>query len=220
MSTRTARVERAAQPAPLTGEVEGTAWAAAEPMAIDRYPWFAAGQRQATTARLLYDDRALSVQFLCEDRHISCQATELNGPVWLDSCVELFAAPRPDGLGYFNLEINACGAFLMGFGAGRHGRKLITPELAGRVEVVSSLPAGPKDDSPADAGWWAAARLPLDLLAEFTGLDVQAGPGHIWRANLYRCGGQTDPQYACWNPIAAEQPDYHRPECFGELHFA
>jgi len=43
--------------------------------------------------------------------------------------------------------------------------------------------------------------------------------GTVWRANFYRCGGKTDTQYACWNPIGCEKPDFHRPEFFGDLTF-
>jgi len=29
----------------------------------------------------------------------------------------------------------------------------------------------------------------------------------------------SNPHYVTWNPVGTEQPDYHRPEYFGELKF-
>ena len=75
------------------------------------------------------------------------------------------------------------------------------------------------NESPADRAWSVRATVPFDALSRFTRRDVRPRPGAVWTANLYRCGGQTDPQYATWNPVVADQPDYHRPECFGLLRF-
>jgi len=214
------RINKTTHEVSVDGRMAETAWAKAETLSIERYPWYDAGRKQPTTVRLLYDDRALYLQFQCDDIHSSAKATELNGPVYLDSCVEMFAAPGPDAAGYFNLEANCCGTFHMGFGAGRSGRKLISAELARGVTVVGSEPSPTKQESPQDEHWWLAAKLSFDVLSEFTGLEIQPHAGDIWRANFYRCGGKTDDQYACWNPISVAKPDFHRPECFGELHFA
>ena len=169
---------------------------------------------------MLYRDEHLYVQFQCDDVHSYSEATELNGPVYRDSCVEMFAAPDPDShAGYFNFEANCCGTFHLGFGHGRGDRKLIPPEPASRITVASSVPTSTKDESPDDDRWWLAVRLSFEALSELTGLDVHPKCGDVWRANFYRCGGKTDDQYACWNRIAAPAPDFHRPECFGRLRF-
>lgn len=201
---------------PLCGAVAGTPWQAARRAAIDRYPWYTGGDKQATWVRVLYDARNLYVQFRCRDRHISAVETRLNGDVYLDSCVELFAGPDAE---YFNLEINCCGVMHLGWGAGRHGRRLIGPALARRVGIAASVASDTKAESCADRGWWVAARLPFAVLSQFAGRPVRARPGSLWRANFYRCGGQTDPQYACWNRIDWPQPDFHRPEFFARLRF-
>jgi hypothetical protein len=200
-------IRRAAGPAP---------WRSADVAPIDQFPWHKGGVRQAADARVLYDGRAIYLQFICEDRHISAGVTETNGPVSLDSCVEFFASIqpqlRPD---YFNIEVNCCGTRLMKWGKERHGRKLIDPEMARRIEVVTSVPGPTKDDSPSDNGWWAAIAIPWDLLSEFTGVNVHPQSGTRWRTNFYRCGGKTDPQYACWNLTE----DFHGPQFFGDAVF-
>ncbi|HAU38385.1 MAG TPA: hypothetical protein DCX07_11820 [Phycisphaerales bacterium] len=219
MTKRTYTIARAPQPPALTGRVEGTPWALAEVARIDAFPWHSAGSRQATQARILYDESALHVQFLCEDRHVFSRVTDLNGPVCQDSCAELFFQPDPAG-GYFNFEVNCCGVFHLGYGKERAGRKLISSALAAEISVAASEPPPTRAERPDDAGWWAAARLPFAVLGEFAGRTVRARAGDVWRGNLYRCGGKTDPQYACWQAIDLPRPDFHCPDRFGEFRLA
>ena len=216
-------VTRVDQEVPLVGDPKAAPWTKAKTLKIDQFPWYTSGEKQATAARLLYDDQAVYAQFICQDKHISAVTTKLNGPVWEDSCVEFFGTINPEkGPDYFNLEMNCCGTFLVGFNQGRNKGVRISPELASRVKVVAALPGPTKAESPADNGWWIAARLPFDVIAELSGQPVKVTSGTTWRANFYRCGGKTDVQFGCWSPIdTAKHPvaDFHRPEYFGELVF-
>lgn len=207
-------------PAPLCGQVDGTCWSQSAEIAIDQYPWYTDGHKQGTVARVMYDKSAIYFQFICEDRHIFSQVQELNGLVCRDSCVEFFASiDLANGPDYFNFEVNCCGVFHMGFGPGRQGRKPISPELARRIQVVTSMPGPIKPESPDDRQWWLAVAIPFDVLSEFTGKTINPKPGDIWRGNFYRCGGKTDDQYAAWSPINTPNPDFHSPEFFGKLSF-
>jgi len=195
-------------------------WSAAERLSIDEYPWYEQGQRQGTSVALLYDAEAVHALFVCEDRHIHAVETRPNGNVYLDSCVELFAnvAPERDA-GYFNFEANCCGTFHLGFGPGRQDRRLASPEVLDQIRVAASIPTPTKEEASTDDGWWLAVAMPFSAISRLAGFDVAPGPGTVWRANLYRCGGKTDPQYACWSRIDWPKPDYHRPEFFGILNF-
>ena len=104
--------------------------------------------------------------------------------------------------------------------AGGRRRKPITSDQAAGIRIATSVPGPTKRESADDDGWWVVAVLPFDLLSEFTGRTVRPTAGDLWLANLYRCGGKTDPQYACWNPIDLPHPDFHCLKFFGELHFA
>jgi cellulose/xylan binding protein with CBM9 domain len=206
---------------PLCGDVCDTPWETASAVRIDRYPWYRKGLTQSTTVRLLYSSQAMFVQFRCRDRHSFAEVTALNGPVCEDSCVEFFSTLDPDRApDYFNLEVNCCGVLHVGFGAGRHGRCLIHPTDAAGIRVATSLPGTTKAESAADRSWWVALEIPFRVIEALSGQFVRPRPGRIWRGNFYRCGGRTDAQYACWNPVESPTPDYHRPECFGQLHFA
>ncbi len=208
------RASRAVRPA-----CDDPAWERAERLSIDEYPWYADGLKQETAAAVLYDDEAIYILFVCEDKHISAVETRPNGDVYLDSCVEFFVTVDPEGGGYFNFEANCCGTVHMSFGAGREGRRLAPPKVLNAVSVESSIPTPTKNESPTDDGWWLAAAIPFSAISEMVGGDVAPKSGDIWRANFYRCGGKTDPQYAAWNPIDCPKPDFHRPEFFGILTF-
>jgi hypothetical protein len=108
---------------------------------------------------------------------------------------------------------------LMGFGPQREHRKPISPELAGRIRIRSSLPGPTKAESPDDRQWWIAVSLPFSVIGDLSGKDVRPSGGIGWRANFYRCGGKSDPQHACWSPIDWPGPDFHRPEFFSPIVF-
>ena len=208
---------------PLSGEVAGTPWSDAESLNIDNYPWFKSGEKKATKVRLLYDDQAIYIQFLCEDNHIYAAHTEINSSVCADSCVEFFAIPQPDGDNrYFNLEINCCGTFLLGWGKNIQEicAGFVDPELSTKYLKIAASVEGPKkEESPQDNGWWVTATIPFELISDLSGRKIQPINGTSWLANFYRCGGKTNQQYACWNWIDYPLPDYHRPEFFGEIVF-
>lgn len=203
----------------LSGQVSDTAWQHANVAEVDTYPWYESGLKQATHARVLYNDRSLYLQFQCEDIHISADVRELNGLVCRDSCVEFFATPGPDVGGFFNFEANCCGMFHLGFGPDRYHRRLVSEDLAGRIRIVTSIPGDTKSDDSGDRSWWLSAEIPHSMLSEFIGCDINPIAGDEWRVNFYRCGG-TDGQYACWNNIDTPKPDFHTPECFGAMTFA
>ncbi len=55
---------------------------------------------------------------------------------------------------------------------------------------------------------------------QFTIYGRDISPGHRAAANFYKCGDETAvPHYGAWSPIDTPQPDFHRPEFFGEVVF-
>jgi hypothetical protein len=216
--TRSYLIRHADRPVRLAAD--DPCWEHADRLEIDQFPWYDSGLKQHTDVALLYDDDALYALFICADRHIQAVETRPNGNVYLDSCVEMFAQPAPDwDSGYFNFEANCCGAVHLGWGAERTDRRLAPPSVHNSICVVTSIPADQKLEAPDDDGWWLAASLPFAAIGELAGFRIAPECGAVWRANFYRCGGETDPQFACWNCIETDRPDYHRPEHFGRLRF-
>lgn len=213
-------ISRVDGPVPLSDGVEGTPWAAGSAVGIDEFPWHTTGSTQSTVVRPLYDDETLYLQYLVEDAHSSAETTDLNGPVWEDSCVEMFAMiepqRRPD---YINLEVNCVGTFRLGFGPDRHDRELIAKDRAEAIKVETSVTSSTKEESPDDRGWWVVVALPFETLSAFTGTPVSPSEGTVWRGNFHRLGGKTNPQFAVWNPVETTEPDFHRPSEFGQFVF-
>lgn len=209
---------------PLQGKVTGTPWQDANRFDITEFSWHEGGPKPSTKGWMLYTDEALYLRFDVEDRNITAEVTELNGPTFADSSVEFFADPDPPSK-YFNFEANCCGQFKLAWQepnwmARDVGRKLIPYTLSERITIRTSVPGPTKSASPGDEGWWLAAEIPFDVLREFTELDLRPTTGVEWRGNFYRSGVATDSQKATWNPIKKSEPDYHSPEYFGCLRFA
>ena len=88
-------------------------WQAAETLEITHFSWEDSGHRPRTQARVLYDERALSIIFCVEDRYVRAVAERFQDSVCTDSCVEFFVAPLPDSQAYFNFEVNCGGTMLL-----------------------------------------------------------------------------------------------------------
>lgn len=219
------RIESTDETVPFRGNPTEGPWTKANSIRIDDHPWYgeAPAERNVpieATAQLLYDEQALYIQYEVIDGHQQATTTELNGRVWTDSCVELFANPVPDRRHYFNFEANCTGHFRLGFGPGREDRRLVPPELADAVRVETSVSGPRKEPEPGtDKRWWLAAALPFDALRAFTGLDFDHSSGAVWRGNLQCCREDSAPSYAVWSSIDGPSPDFHRPDQFGRLVF-
>src|SRR5690606_17920313 len=114
-----------------------------------------------TVAKLLWDDTHLYLAFICEDAHIWAVHEERDSRVWLDDTVELFTAPDPDRPhAYFNIEMNAIGAFLDQFhpeGPGRRSDEWDGEAIQIRTTIVGTL----NDDDDRDEYWILEAAIPF-----------------------------------------------------------
>ena len=105
-----------------------------------------------------------------------------------------------------NIEVNAAGAALIGIGAGRDDR----------VRLTACPPGMDIRASRHDGGWWAVAyTVPFAWLEALYGRPVDRRAA--FRGNFYCCDETIHPHFGSWSPIEAPKPDFHRPECFGEL---
>lgn len=135
------------------------------------------------------------------------------GRAWEDSCVEFFFAPRPDGF-YYNLECTCIGRILLCRGTGRDGREPLPEALLQGIRRRSSLGTEPFGLRTGPTDW----ELELDIPAATFGLDTFVGLQA--RGNLYKCGDLLPvPHFLSWAPIDTPNPDFHRPEFFGDLMF-
>lgn len=156
---------------------------------------------------------SLVVDFRVSGLDLRAANKEDNGSQWEDSCVEFFVAD-PDGSVYYNFEVNALGKVLACSGASRQNRthrpveEMKTITRFATVQYVDGVREGLQD-------WRVGIIIPFGLI----GIDPENLPPSI-RANFYKCGDRTaHPHFVSWNPIHTPQPDFHRPDFFGELRF-
>ena len=150
--------------------------------------------------------KALYIRMECRETEPTVRCREEDGPVWKDSCMEVFLASDRQGR-YMTLECNSAGALLCCAGEGRHNRLRL---------AESGLPR-PVLRSRVNKAWWEVC---LEIPAETPkGLwNLKLVPGGVLYANFYKCGDDTpQPHFISWSPIDLPKPDFHAPQFFGVL---
>jgi len=193
-------------------------WQTITALDISNYPWYQAGNKQSTQVKLCANDKTLFIKMIAQDKYSFAKQTQLNNKlICEDSCIEFFFSPSGIlGSSYINVEVNCCGTMHIAYGAARENRQFINLEAASLIQRTSSIASPVKFESPQDNEWTVEISLPFAAIEQVTGEPVNK---EKWFANFYRCGGRIEPQYAVWHNVTAPEPDYHRPECFGELLF-
>jgi len=174
-----------------------------------------------TRFRLLHNDRNIYGIFQVRDRYVRVIETEFQAGVCKDSCVEFFFQPHR-GSGYFNLEMNAGGAFLIYYVRDHRRREdgfadfsKLLPEEGAQIKVVTNMPRVIEPEITTPTTWVAQFALPAEVLEKYTG-KLDNLKAVTWKANFYKCGDHTShPHWIAWNPIT--QTNYHLPECFGKI---
>ncbi len=175
----------------------------------------------AVEMKMRYDKDNIYVIFKVEDTYVRAIAKETNGKVWEDSCVEFFFTPGPSTeSGYFNLETNCIGTFLMEY----HNQIANDDGFVSKndnqgIEIKSSLAPEYDNEHAGPLTWYLEYKLPHSILLNYLPYE-QPGPGVKWRANFYKCGDKTShPHWLTWAPVDFPQPKFHLPEFFGWLEF-
>ena len=205
----------------LDGEWDSTIWAKAETAAIDWFHPKSSDHHPETHTRALYSAEGLHLIFRVKDKYVRSVTTEYCGPVWKDACVEFFVKPRAEK-GYFNLEMNCGGTFLLGYADespdGKKKSERVSEDLASHIEIYHSMP-DKVDPEITDATEWR-----VEYFVPFTVFEKHVGPlgnvaGQTWRGNFYKCAeNNSHPHWAAWSPVG-ELLNFHQPDKFGEIMF-
>lgn len=187
-------------------------WEKLPALEIGCYPW-GGDYRPRAQAKICYvTGQGFAVQLCCWEPEAQRRAvvTENDQLVCVDSCLECFLnfAPQNPEIGYLNLEVNPRGTQWCQYGIDRHCRTFLREQGLPYPEVT------PFSDSSC---WGYTAFIPLSTVREIYKKDAFQ-PGDLLRGNFYKCGDLTaQPHYGCWSHIQWPEPDFHRPEFFGEL---
>ncbi|TPE43928.1 carbohydrate-binding family 9-like protein [Pontibacter mangrovi] len=178
-------------------------------------PWSGDTDRPEVEFILAHNGSCLFLKYSVHENAVLARYRNLNDPVYKDSCVELFLSFGNDKA-YYNLETNCLGTSLLAYGTGREGRKFIAPEALAQIKHSASLKINRKGKN--SRHWQLTQVVPL---AVFTEHRLEHLSGLHGRANLYKCGDDLpEPHFLTWSPVQAPAPDFHRPECFGQVAFA
>ncbi|HLP71568.1 MAG TPA: carbohydrate-binding family 9-like protein [Bacteroidales bacterium] len=165
---------------------------------------------------IAYSDNEIFIKYFVTEEYFKAEKTESNQNVYEDSCVEFFVSPENDGI-YYNFEFNALGTCLMGSGHSRADTTRVDPAIISRIRRLPQPGIRPTTETKGKFSWTLTVAIPFDAFFhhKVTGLK-----GKTLRANFYKCGDMlTVPHFVTWNAVVTENPDYHRPEFFGEVKF-
>lgn len=164
--------------------------------------------------RMVWCPDGLILHYRVNEQSVRAVYGEDNGQVWTDSCMECFIR-NTDSDTYYNIECNCVGTLLIGLRGEDVGRCHMAPETMALVKRWASLGREPFGNRAEHTAWELALVIPSSV---FAGYPLRLEQGGKLRANFYKCGDDLPvPHYVSWNPIVAEKPNFHRPDCFGEL---
>jgi hypothetical protein len=158
--------------------------------------------------------QSLFIHFIVNEKNIRALYSTDQEPVWEDSCVEFFCK-LPEQEHYYNFEFNCIGTCLA---TKRKGRDLdihpLSEQKMKSIKRYASMGSEPFNEKTGHFEWELTVEIPFEIM--------EIPPGNLpesLRANFYKCGdGTSVPHYLSWSQIKADQPDFHRPEFFGELY--
>lgn len=165
--------------------------------------------------RIGHIGKEIWLKYYVSENHLRAKETRTNGEVYKDSCVEFFISH--DKVNYYNFEFSCIGTIHLAWGAGRHNRKFVDPQVVEKIAIKSTLGNEPFDAKSGDYNWEMMIRIPVECFAYS---ELNSFQNLKAAANFYKCGEETAvTHYVTWNPVGTENPDYHRPEFFGKIQF-
>ena len=177
-------------------------------------------EREHTTVRLWYDDKALYLGWTCRDADIQATFTNRDSRFWEEEVLEFFVTPKALDR-YFEIQWNPLGGVFdaiiendldeKGVSKAFHGDWSYTAEgMTSAVRVKGTV----NDSSDKDEFWQVEVRLPFADLGQ-----PSPKAGDVWRANFYRFNRTKGlaVEELSWSP--ALLPGFHQPTRFGFLEF-
>ena len=181
------------------------------PIAIT--PWPTYGYKPDVCFAIAYSNDSFFLKYYVKEKTIKATYTRPNEPVYQDSCVEFFLGFGNE-LGYYNFEFNCIGTCLLGFGRGRENPELLPEALIQKIKSQARV-TREDDHGHGNVSWELTLMIPLEVFCHHSFTSLKGQQCH---ANFYKCGDELpEPHFLTWNNIESTDPDFHRPEFFGEI---
>ena len=186
-------------------------------IAVDKANWEAFPYAPEVSLKMAHDSEKLYLKFYVTEAHILAQHSKPNTATHRDSCVEFFIDPDQSG-SYYNFEFNCIGATHLAYGSDRYKRKFIDPQkIKNELFTESSLGTQTFKEKSGYFKWEMVIAIPSSIFVHHPNLTFNNLHS---KANFFKCGDDTtNPHYLSWNPINTPNPDFHRPEFFGNIVF-
>lgn len=167
-----------------------------------------------TTFAIARTDDTLFIKFMVKGNMLKAVYSNDLDPVFKDSCVEFFCQ-LPEHEEYMNFEFNCIGTCTASTRLSRtEGVKHRTLEELSLIKRYSSIGKRAFCEMEGFFEWELTVGIPFSLLG-FSGNDI---PEKI-RGNFYKCADDTNAMhFVSWSPIKTEEPDFHRPDFFGDIY--
>ena len=182
-------------------EINDNLWDIAEVAEVSLDNWGKNEYAPKMTARILYSDYGLHVKMTTDEDNLVARERKQNGDIYLDSCMEFFFSGNEESPYYFNFEFNPYGNIYISTRKSR--LDFYFPEVDRFYFEVQSYVA-PEE-------WTIMFTVPFDFIDKEHGAHTKR-----FKGNFYKCGG-TRQHYLTYYPVGTAEPDFHRPEYFGDF---
>ena len=180
---------------------------------IDTINWNEYPYKPIAAFDIARSDKNLYIRYFVKGNSLKALFNADNSPVHRDSCVEFFMKKAEEN-NYINFEFNCIGTCDAAHRESREVKTSLTEEEYKTIRRHSSLEFKPFEEKKGVCSWELIVSIPFQLM----GLDPENLPEKI-QGNFYKCADDTEfPHFVSWNPIGVPQPDFHRPEYFGDIY--
>ena len=164
------------------------------------------------TVEVTNDREFLYLTYHVKGEQLRAVTAEDQGPVWEDSCVEFFCTHATEKR-YFNFEFNRIGVCNASLRTNRTENVQRLNEQERQSILRAYTPKKKHTIIPESEDYKLTIGIPLTLL----GIDEKTAFPLNLRGNFYKCAQRTHKHLLSWNPIDLPEPDFHCPDCFGEI---
>lgn len=163
-----------------------------------------------------YTNQSILLKVFVKEDYVRARYSQPNDPVYRDSCFEFFIS-LDDEKSYYNFEFNCIGTTYLAFGKPGNNREKANHEAVNSIQTFSTLGNKTFEEKQGDYNWKLNIYIPFYAFFKH---DLKSLKGKTCGANFYKCGDDlTLPHFISWNNIETKEPDFHRPEFFGEITF-
>lgn len=169
--------------------------------------------RPLTVITAEHSNRYLYIDFFVRCNYLRAVNYTDNSPVSEDSCVEFYVSTDESKKSYWAFEFNCVGTINASFCSNRKQCTPLSSDLLKQIKRYASVGTRPFQEVEGSFIWSVVVAIPLSILGlEYVGTPL------VLKGNFNKCASATSqPHYLSWNPIDTPHPDFHCPECFGDI---